>query len=477
MSRIHLLIGLLFLGTAAHAQIPSRDTSLVLTQMQFLEWVENFHPVARQSDLLLEFGEQEVRMARGGFDPLLYGDYNNKEFRGTTYFDTREVGMIIPTWAGIELKGLFEQNSGRFLNPERTVPTDGLFAAGLSVNLGQGLLIDRRRAALRQAQIYQESTLVERRKFLNDLYLDANLAYWNWSEAHENRLVFEEGLQLAEIRFQAIKESFVQGDLPAIDTVEAYTQVLDRLYRYQDAMIEYFNAMQVVNTFLWDDELNEINLTDAILPESVLTVEIDQVANTQLRGALGRHPDIMLIDFDIAGLNVDRRWKAEQLRPIIKVNYNFLTENMGANMEVPAFFQNDYKWGINISTPLFLRRERGGLGLAKAKIDFADQRRELRFVQLETALEQAIYRFGLVEDQYRVFSANIQGLQRLLEGEKVRFELGESSLFLINAREVALFDSKVTLNDLAAKRKIAYVRMLHAAGFGFDFENALEQLD
>jgi hypothetical protein len=50
----------------------------------------------------------------------------------------------------------------------------------------------------------------------------------------------------------------------------------------------------------------------------------------------------------------------------------------------------------------------------------------------------------------------------------MRFEIGESSLFLVNAREVSLISAQTTLNDLAAKRKAAYAKMLNAAGLGFD---------
>lgn len=434
---------------------------------QFLDWVKFYHPVAKQADINLEFGEQEMRIARGGFDPLLFGNYDNKQFKDTEYYDQREGGILIPTMAGVELKGVFEQNRGAFLNPKSTVPNNGLIAAGASVNLGQGLFIDRRRAALRQAEIYLEVTQTERQQILNDLYLDAAAAYWFWGAAYQNMKILEESVELAEIRFEAVKSSFIQGDLPAIDTIEAYTQVLNRVYRLHSAQIQYFDASQNLETFLWDQEENPMNIAFTTFPQNVLEeIPLDYDQNS-LRGLIGNHPLLRLTDFELASLDVERRWKAEQLKPIVKVNYNFLTESVGQFNESP-FFENNYKWGITFQTPLLLRKERGGLGLTKAKIDFKQNDRDLKFVQLRAKLEAEINEFQTLQQQLAVFNANIIGLERLLEGEQTRFEIGESSLFLINAREVSVLDGRLILNDLAAKRKIAYVQMLNAAGLGFD---------
>jgi hypothetical protein len=40
-------------------------------------------------------------------------------------------------------------------------------------------------------------------------------------------------------------------------------------------------------------------------------------------------------------------------------------------------------------------------------------------------------------------------------------------LFLVNAREVAVFDARVTLNELSSRLQIAYAKARFAAGVGF----------
>lgn len=439
----------------------------VLNYDDFLDWVKSYHPVARQADVTLEMGRQELRMARGGFDPLLYGTLDEKEFRGTEYYNKREAGILIPTMAGVEFKGLVEQNRGVYLNSENNVPPNGLMAVGASVNIGQGLFIDRRRAALRQAQVFAASTEEERRQLLNNLYLDATETYWNWAGAYADLLVREEGVRLAEIRFEGIKSSFEQGDLPAIDTVEAYTQVLNRTINLQEAENSFFARTQELNVYLWDEDQNPMFLEAGIVPEDLKTEQFEQVDIDTFRNIMAQHPDLRLLDYDLEYLNIDRRWKAEQLKPVVKINYNFLTETLNG-LEMAPFFENNYKWGIQISTPLFLRRERGALGVTKAKINMVEYKRDLQFQRLTARLEQEYNNLLVLDRQVNTFEDNIVGLERLLEGEKIRFEMGESSLFLINARETSLFDALLVMNSIFVRKNISFSRVRNSAGLGFD---------
>lgn len=432
----------------------------------FQTWVRAYHPIAAQAEINLRMGDMEVRQARGGFDPLIYGTMDKKEFKESIYYNKQEAGISIPTWAGVELNGTFERNAGQFLNPEGSVPSDGLFAAGASVNLGQGLILDERRAALRRAQIYQESTESQRQEFLNELYFNAADTYWNWAVTYENVIVLNEGVELAQIRLEAIKSSYEQGDLPAIDTVEAFAILLNRQYILQSAENAFFGATQLLNTFLWNDDGNPMVLEDGVIPRGLYDEFAPFLEKEDLRVAVMSHPQLQIADFELASLAVDRRLKAQQILPVVKLKYNFLTENIGDyNFQ---FFENDYKWGVTVYTPLFLRKSRGALGLANAKIDFKQNSRDLKEVELRTKLEAEINSFEVINMQIVTFSQNVISLETLLRGELRRFEIGESSLFLVNAREVSLFSSMLTLNELVSKRRINFAKTRFAAGLGFE---------
>jgi outer membrane protein TolC len=455
-----ILIGLIsFTGRA--------QDSLKLSFEEYMEWVKQFHPLAIQAEINLRMGQMEVRQARGGFDPLVYGNLDKKEYKESNYYDKREAGIVVPTWMGVELNGVFEQNTGRFLNSESNVPTTGLLSAGASLNVGQGLLLDDRRAALRKAQLYQQATEVERVNLLNELNLQATDMYWRWSLARENVVVLREGVELAKFRFNAVKRFFELGDQAAIDTVEAFTQLLNRQYRLQIAENTFFATTQEVNTFLWDEDGNPMVLDPGVVPQGLFEEFNFAPDAEELRSLVVRHPELRLTDFELASLDVERRLKTQQLLPVVKLKYNFLSETFSEFNPSP-FFENNYKWGVSFYTPLLLRKTRGAVGLTKAKIEMKQTSRDLKELQLRTKLESELYNWTVLNQQVSTISQNVKSLEALLTGESRRFEIGESTLFLVNAREVAVFDSRITLNDLASKLRTSYAKTRFAAGLGFE---------
>ena len=461
MKKVALLLFWLLSSASLLAQEIHR-----LSFEDYIQWVQEFHPISIQADLNLRLGQMEVRKARGGFDPMLYGNLDKKEFNQSTYFEKREVGVLVPTWMGVELMGNFEQNSGAYLNSERAVPTNGLLAAGAALNLGQGLLLDDRRAILQKAKLYEQATEVERLNFRNELNLQAIAAYWKWAAAYENKLVLEEGVKLAEVRFNGIKRSYELGDQAAIDTVEALSQLLNRQYRLQLADILFFENTQVLNTYLWNNSGEPMQLDSAIIPQTLSQSLSPAPVAEELRTLVGRHPELLLTDFDLASLNVEKRLRTQELLPVVKLQYNFLTENL-ADARPSPLFENNYKWGLTVYTPLFLRNTRGQLGSTIAKLEIKQTGRNLKEQQLRTKLEAELNSWNVLNQQVRTLKENVKSLDALLTGETRRFEVGESSLFLVNAREVAVFDARVTLNELSSRLQIAYAKARFAAGIGF----------
>jgi hypothetical protein len=187
--------------------------------------VLNHHPVAKQAALLNERARQEIRLTRGVLDPAFVTRFYQKDFDAQHYFTVWDNTLRIPTWYGIDIKAGFERNSGPFLNSQNFTPLAGLTYAGISVPLGQGLLIDDRRASIRQAQMLTTLADAEKIRVINNLLLQAATDYWDWTYYYYKWAFHRQGYDFAEFRFEAVRESFLLGDLPAIDTVEALMQV------------------------------------------------------------------------------------------------------------------------------------------------------------------------------------------------------------------------------------------------------------
>jgi hypothetical protein len=133
---------LVVLFTLLALQLNAQDSTVVFGPNAFLYYLKNFHPVAKQSNLILENAKSNLLKSRGGFDPKLYSNIDEKNFDDKSYYSFLDAGLKIPTWYGIEFKTNFQQNTGVNLNPENQMPYNGLAQVGVDFSLLQGLYID-----------------------------------------------------------------------------------------------------------------------------------------------------------------------------------------------------------------------------------------------------------------------------------------------------------------------------------------------
>ncbi len=186
---LNTLISACVLCVAARMQ--AQDDSLSFAFDTYKNLVRNNHPLILQANLNLLKGESQVRKAKGGFDPRIQASFDNKEYQGKEYYSISEATIKIPTPFAVELKGGFELNDGVYLNQQDQTPDDGLYTAGLSLPLLQGLVMDDRRTALRQARAFQSYSNSERYVMTNELLLKAYNGYWGWWPAHRKDFVAE----------------------------------------------------------------------------------------------------------------------------------------------------------------------------------------------------------------------------------------------------------------------------------------------
>lgn len=422
---------------------------------QFIELVGQYHPIALQADLLERKGQSTVRSSRGAFDPYLFGNMNQKEFKGKNYYSLFSGGLKVPTWYGIELKTGYDQNRGVFLNPQESVPANGLWYGGISVSVGKGLIIDKRRAALRSAQLYAESTAAERRALLNSLLRDAVEQYWRWVESWNQFEVYRGSVELAQTRFEGVRSSYLQGDKPAIDTLEAFIQVQTRTLSRDQFELDYQNETIELNNYLWFENLTPLEISDSLRPPTFSDIALPAVWSLDSLqdaiDALGEtHPEMQLYGYKLGALDIERRLKAEALKPKVNLNYNVLNEPEGLDF-TPGISPNNYKWGFEIAVPVLLRKERGDLQMAKLKIQDTEYSQEQKLFSLQNKVRQYYNSQLMLQNQVGLFGSAVQNYQRLLAGEQQKFRIGESSLFLVNSRETKFLDAQLKLIELRGK--------------------------
>ncbi len=432
------------------------EDQMVLRFSEYLGYVKKYHPIAKQADLQLGIGQANLMKARGGFDPKIEVDYDQKKFKGTEYYDRLNATFKIPTWYGIELKGNFEQNDGEFLNPTETLPSEGLYSAGISMSVGQGLWINDRMATLKKAKYFRNRSKADRDLLVNQILYDASLAYFDWLKAYNEALIFKNFLDNANIRFEGIKSSAYAGDIAAIDTVEAKIAMQSRALGLEQANVSLMKQTLVLSNFLWINEGIPIELQPNVIPETEIEAAIDitlEILGKPLDSfTIENHPKLKSLGYKIDGLRIEKRLMANRLLPKIDMEYNFLTETPEF---INSFETEQYKGGISFRLPLFLRKERGDLQLAKFKLQEAQYELDNAQIEVKNKILSVYRELESFESQNLLINEIVQNYSTLLTAEERKFSFGESSLFLINSRESKLIDAELKRIEVRNKYYMA----------------------
>lgn len=444
--------------------------SLILTPDALLTIIDANHPVGKQAQQISARARAGLLAARGGFDPKLYGGIDQKFFGGKTYYNYAAGGLKIPTRIGAEVKLAYETANGTYLSPENKLPEGGLAVAGVSLPLGQGLLIDARRAALRQAGIFVQSAEATRLSMLNDLYFDALKSYWEWSLAQNLVAVYGDAVRIATNRFNGVKQMYIAGDEPAIDTLESWLTVQTRQQSLFEAQLRARKSALELSNFLWNENGNPVVMNAALSPLLLDSVALPQppppAALASLIDSLPMaHPDLQNLRYALQTLEVERQLKADKLKPKVNVNYNVLTDQWTYASYAPlSAAPNNYKWGLEVSFPLYLREERGNLAMTRAKIQETNWKQEQKWLELQNKVSAYYAETNYLDQQIRLYSQALKNYQTLLEAEETKFLVGESSIFLINAREQKVLEAREKLLELTGKYLKATAGIRWAAG-------------
>lgn len=445
MKRLFAFI--VFLGFSSLQAQDSLQT--VLTLQEYLGFVKQYHPIVRQANLIINESEAKLLKARGAFDPKVEVDYDQKKFKNSEYFDKLNATFKVPTWYGVEFKANFEQNEGAFLNPEANVPTDGLYSVGVSLSLARGLLMNERMSMLKQAKLFTQQAKADRQLLVNEILYNASVTYFNWLRRYNEKLVYESFLNNAKFRFDGVKRSFYEGDRAAIDTLEAGIVVTNRKLNLEKSRIKFVKASLELANFLWLNNDTPLELEDNVVPDgnTIMTINsVLQVLDFSMDSLqINEHPKMVSLDLKYKQLEIDKRLKANKLLPQVDLQYNFLSENPEL---INSFTQSQFKGALRVNFPLFLRKERGDLKLAKLKLQNVDFERTATRISLTNkidAISQEINSFRL---QNEFTQSMVRDYFRLLRAEERKFQIGESSIFLVNSRESKLIDSRLKAIEL-----------------------------
>lgn len=475
IQRMTFAIGLLLLTfTPATAQATDTlfgvpDSTRAFTLENLYQLILKNHPGVKQAALLSEVARQEIRLARGNFDPKLEAEFKSKQLNGKTYYDIFGSSLKFPTILPFDPSIGLDYNKGAYLNPERYIDDEfnyQQFYAGISIPLGRGLFTDERRTALRQAELFKDMTEAEQVKMINKLLLDAAKDYWEWYYAYHNYRLLNRSVRIAEEIFGRVKNNYNFGEASSVDTVQAKITWQQRIIEQQEAFIDFKNSGLHLSNMLWDSLSNPLELdlrwVPVLNPDTwTLTPEGLKVLADQARV---NHPELKKIEVKIYQLEVERKLAAEYLKPQLNLNYYAINQPINPQGDVSFIIDDNYKIGIDFSFPVFLRKERSKLALTKLKIS-------------NTKFEQSITERQIINNLTGIYNqlTNLQSImanqkqmvesyEKLLAAELLDLQQGESDLFKINVQQEKLIQAQTKWLKLLAENEKQKAQLYWAAG-------------
>jgi outer membrane protein TolC len=445
------------------------DSTRVFALKDLQELVLFYHPIVKQSGLLSEEARAGVMQAWGSFDPTLKSHFGRKTFGNTEYYNNWSNELKIPLWlAGADLKIGYDRFVGTYTNPETQTGVPGLTGVGLAIPIGQGFLIDARRNTLRQSKAMVSYAEAEQVKQINKVWFDAVKDYWNWFYAHRQFALIQEGADLAFKRFQAVKNQTLLGDKPPIDSVEAAITFQERSLQLEKIRVELINTRLLLSNHLWNERSEPMELPAYSVPQSPDAGSSDhRQVDTLLSNAAREHPELRMLKSKALQLQLERNYRQEMLKPKLSLSASLLTGRSAFGPQVPDKYElqwSNYKVGVDFSFPLFLRQERGKLREVKVKQLALDYDLQQTGREINTGILNVYNKLKAYEAQLAIQARSIENQQLLFRGEQAKFDLGESTLFLINSRETKLIDMRIKMAELVSDVQKTVAELYYVAG-------------
>lgn len=438
----------------------------------YIDLLMRNHPVMQQAALLPDYAKAEVRMARGAFDPVVMGGIDQKYFDGKEYFTVLSSALKVPTSLPFDPKVSVERGVGQYVNPQFSTSAGNYqIGTGVSLPIGRGLIMDERRAVLQQALAFKGIAYAEQIKMANYALMASIKDYYEWAMAYQELLLMDRSQQIAKVLFDRVLMDYSFGEASVVDTIQAKITLQTRMADFQQVRFKYFASGYKLSMHLWSDQGEPLELRENTIPDTLFTVfqfPDDAQIGRWLTWASENHPEILKLTGKMEQLEVESRLNKEFLKPRIDLSYTLLNAPYAPSGDwVSPRWGDNYKLGMDVYMPLFLRKERGKLALTNLKLQETNLEVSYQRNRVINNLLTKKAELDMSQVLVRQFSDMAANYERLLEAEFLNLETGESDLFKLNIQQDKYIESQMKYLKTYYQLEKLKMEILNDAGLPF----------
>ena len=438
-----------------------------LTLDEVVKSAQHAFPSLLASQQRLRAAEGEYQTAQGAFDTILKVQ-NRWSAAGIFQNRNNDVSIEQPTTlGGTTFFGGWRRGTGNYpvYDGKSLTATDGEARLGVNIPLWRNREIDPRRASLKQAELGQIIAGHEYDQILLEVRRLAAHRYWDWVLAGQRLQITKRLRQVAELRDVGIRKRVTAGDLPKFEALDNRRAIIERRERQVVAqrMLEQ-SAIQL--SLYWRDAEGQPRMPLAeqlpsTFPSQETTITLDYPK--ALQKALAQRPELRRLEMQSRQTQTELELQQNQRAPEVDLSV-MGAQDMGNDKNSDKLNRNELYVGLNVNFPLQRRVASGRAQVAGANL----QRLKLEHTLLEDRIAaevKDVLSALSAARQRRILTLQQQtAAQQLEDGERTRFELGDSNLLIVNLREIANGDAALLATEAASNLFKGYADYQAALG-------------
>lgn len=375
--------------------------------------------------------EKRVIYAKGEFDTKLGAKYEEKQYpKSTSNFNDLYVEK--PMENGMEWLAGYRQADGTQEYNNIKTSSDGEVRVGLKVPINSLLQgSNQRQLNLSLATLNSLQATSSTQKNLRELYFSIFASYYRLLMQQELMLLEKELFKNAQQRYAFIKSQVELGDLPQISLVESKQIIVDREQRMTESNNAYMIAKQQLLTYLnVSEELLDQNFEIPRLKELEFKAVTFETAYAKM---VKNRPELEILRVEADKIKQERQFASLMKYPQVDATVYGVHDLQ---------YNNGVKFSLEMAFPVEQRKYEGKSSEMQLKKEKNEYEIKKELLEAERIIANAVKTLHTLQQNYKSVLDEVDLAQQLERAEQRKFEIGQSELFMLNARELRTLQVK-----------------------------------
>jgi len=394
--------------------------------------------------------EEKLHYTLGNYDTKILAKYEDKDYP-LTYGKFYSLGLEKPLENGVDLGVSYRYADGTQEYNNIKTSEDGEILLGIKIPvLNVVNNIDKRRLDIGLASMNIEQTDFQHQDSMRNLYFKIMMNYYKLVYASSAVKISKELLSKVQRRYTFLNKRVQKGSLSEMSLLEVKQQIINREQILLSSKTNYANVFTDFLTLL---NISKEEFSGKYrLPASFILQTYKFDFKSSMQTALENRYDLKIFNNQIKKLNLKQKYNDTLKYPSFDLGL-YGVYDIKNNSEY--YDQMGYKVTVNMNFPIEQRKYSGKNMENKHNMTLINAKKNRLLAELRTNLKSIITSAHALEKNIESSNKELELAQQLENLELRKYELGSSTLFMLNQREL----QTVKVQKKLLKLKLDYVHV------------------